>query len=98
LKDPAFQRRIHLAEYSSNHCGATPLAWYVMKEWLQVFEYRIQLHARIFILSGVVALLIALLTISYRIIKATRVNPVDTLRQDRRGTVFSLVLSQNRSI
>lgn len=61
---------------------ATPLAWYVMKEWLKVFEYRISLHAGIFIFSGMIALVIALLTISYRTLKAVRGNPVNSLRQE----------------
>lgn len=61
---------------------ATPVAWYVMKEWLKVFEYRISLDAGIFFLAGGIALLIALLTISYRAMKAVSVNPVNSLRQD----------------
>ena len=61
---------------------ATPLAWYAMKEWLAVFEYRISLHAGIFILSGLIALMIALATVSYRTIKAVRMNPVNSLRQE----------------
>jgi putative ABC transport system permease protein len=61
---------------------ATPLAWYMMKEWLKVFEYRIPLHAGIFLLSGLIALLIALATISYRTFKAARANPVNSLRQE----------------
>jgi putative ABC transport system permease protein len=61
---------------------ATPLAWYMMKEWLKVFEYRISLHAGIFLLSGLIALLIALATISYRTLRAVHTNPVDSLRQE----------------
>jgi putative ABC transport system permease protein len=61
---------------------ATPLAWYMMKEWLKVFEYKISLHPGIFLLSGLIALLIALATISYRTFKATRGNPVNSLRQE----------------
>jgi putative ABC transport system permease protein len=61
---------------------ATPLAWYIMKEWLKVFEYKITLHAGIFLLAGIVAMLIALLTVSYRTLKAVRGNPVNALRQE----------------
>jgi putative ABC transport system permease protein len=61
---------------------ATPLAWYVMKEWLAVFEYRISLHAGIFLLAGLLALVIALGTVSYRTLKAVKVNPVNSLRQE----------------
>lgn len=61
---------------------ATPLAWYLMTEWLKVFEYRISLHPGIFLLAGLVALAVALATISCRTLRATRVNPVDSLRQE----------------
>jgi putative ABC transport system permease protein len=61
---------------------ATPLAWYMMKEWLKSFEYKISLHAGVFLLSGVIALFIALATVSYRILKAARANPLNSLRQE----------------
>lgn len=61
---------------------ATPIAWYVMNEWLAVFEYRIPLSAGIFLFAGIVALMIALATVSYRTLKAVRVNPVKSLRQE----------------
>ena len=61
---------------------ATPLAWYMMSEWLKVFEYKISLHAGIFVLAGFIAMLIALATVSYRTFKAVRVNPVNSLRDE----------------
>lgn len=61
---------------------ASPIAWYVMREWLKSFEYRISLQVWVFLLAGVVALLIALVTISYRTMRAVGVNPADTLRQE----------------
>ena len=61
---------------------ATPLAWYMMKEWLKVFEYRISLDAGIFILAGIIAASIALATVSYRTLKAVQGNPVNSLRQE----------------
>ena len=61
---------------------AAPLAWYAMNEWLKVFEYRVPLRAGIFLLAGALTLVIALLTISYRTIRAVRVNPVKSLRQE----------------
>ncbi len=61
---------------------ASPIAWYTMHQWLQAFEYRISLQAWIFLLAGAAALLVALLTISYRTIKAIRTNPVNSLRQE----------------
>jgi putative ABC transport system permease protein len=60
---------------------ATPLAYYVMNEWLSAFEYKIPLHAGIFLLAGLIALLIALATVSYRAFDAARSNPVQSLRQ-----------------
>jgi putative ABC transport system permease protein len=61
---------------------ATPVAYYLMSEWLKAFEYKISLGASIFVLSGLIALLIAFATISYRTFKAARANPVSALRQD----------------
>jgi putative ABC transport system permease protein len=59
---------------------ATPFAWYMMDSWLQNFAYRIQLGVGIFLLAGVIALLIAWITVSYQSIKAAIVNPVKSLR------------------
>jgi putative ABC transport system permease protein len=53
-----------------------------MNKWLQSFAYRIDLNVWIFILSGLEALVIALLTISYQIIKAATANPADSLRYE----------------
>ena len=61
---------------------AAPVAWFVMKRWLEVFEYRISLHPAIFLLAGFITLMIALLTISYRTFIAVRGNPVNSLRQE----------------
>jgi putative ABC transport system permease protein len=59
---------------------ASPLAWWMMSEWLGSFAYRIELGARAFIVAGAIALLIAWLTVSYQSIKAAVVNPVKSLR------------------
>lgn len=61
---------------------ASPVAWLYMNKWLQDFEYRIDIGWWIFILAGVVALLIALLTVSYQAIKAAISNPVKNLRTE----------------
>ena len=61
---------------------AWPIAYYAMNQWLQGFAYRINLSIGTFILSGLIALLIALLTVSYQAIKAARANPVDALRYE----------------
>jgi len=61
---------------------ASPVAWYAMNKWLQEFAYRINVTAGVFVLAGVVALLIALVTVSFQAIKAAFTNPVNTLRTE----------------
>ena len=61
---------------------ACPLAWYVMREWLNAFEYRIPLTAGVFILAGLIVLLLALLTVSYQSLKAAMFNPIDSMRKE----------------
>jgi putative ABC transport system permease protein len=61
---------------------AWPIAWYVMNQWLQNFAYRIDLTIWPFLLSGLLALLIALLTISWQAIRAATTNPVEALRYE----------------
>ncbi|MDZ7898762.1 MAG: FtsX-like permease family protein [Arcicella sp.] len=59
---------------------ASPIAYYFMQKWLQDFAYRIEISWWIFVMAGVVALLIALLTVSYQAIRAALANPVKSLR------------------
>ncbi|MES2279641.1 MAG: ABC transporter permease [Bacteroidota bacterium] len=61
---------------------ATPLAWYAMNNWLQGFAYRIGLHWTVFALSGIVVVIVALLTISFQTLKAALLNPVKSLRSE----------------
>ncbi|MFC2139238.1 ABC transporter permease, partial [Bacteroidota bacterium] len=61
---------------------AWPLAYYVMNNWLQDFAYRTNMNLWIFIISGLVVLTIALLTVGYQSIKAALSNPVDSLRNE----------------
>ncbi|MBW2174355.1 MAG: FtsX-like permease family protein, partial [Deltaproteobacteria bacterium] len=61
---------------------AWPVAYYFMSKWLQIFAYRINLDWWIFILAGVVALGIALLTVSYQAVRAATANPAETLRYE----------------
>ena len=61
---------------------AWPVAYYFMNKWLQNFTYRIDLSVWIFILSGLTAFCIALLTVSYQSIKVATTNPVDSLRYE----------------
>jgi len=59
---------------------SVPLTWYLMSNWLQSFEYKIDISWDVFLLSGVMALLIALVVISYQIIRSSLVSPADTLK------------------
>ncbi len=61
---------------------ATPVAWWAMNKWLQSFVYRIDLSWWIFALAGLLALLIAIFTVSFRAIKAAIANPVKSLRTE----------------
>lgn len=61
---------------------AAPLGWYLMKNWLEDFTYRISLNPVPFILAGIITLLIALLTMSVQAIKAARKNPVLALKTE----------------
>lgn len=61
---------------------AVPIAWYVMNSWLQNFAYRIGLSWWIFVLVGMMALLIVLVTVSFHVIKLARRNPVEALRYE----------------
>ncbi len=61
---------------------AWPIAYYAMNKWLQNFAYRIDIGLGIFLISGVIALIIALLIVSYKAIKAATANPVDSLRYE----------------
>jgi len=61
---------------------ATPVAWFVMNKWLQNFAYRVQVSWWIFAVAGLIALLIALVTVSFQAIKAAVSNPVKSLRTE----------------
>jgi putative ABC transport system permease protein len=61
---------------------AWPIAYYFMNIWLQSFAYRINISLWMFVLSGGLALMIALLTVSWQAIRAARSNPVESLRNE----------------
>ena len=61
---------------------AWPVAYYFMNKWLQDFAYRIEISWWVFVLSGGLALVIALLTVSFQAIKAATKNPVEALRYE----------------
>ena len=61
---------------------ATPVAWYFMNNWLQDFAYRVDISWWVFVMAGVIALCIALITVSLQAIKAAMANPVKSLRTE----------------
>lgn len=61
---------------------AAPIAWYGMSNWLQDFAYRIEMGIGVFLLAGITVLTVAWLTVSYQSVKATFINPVDSLRSE----------------
>jgi putative ABC transport system permease protein len=61
---------------------ATPVAWYVMHHWLQDFAYRITISPWLFVIAGLLAVFIALATISFQAVKAALANPVKSLRTE----------------
>jgi putative ABC transport system permease protein len=61
---------------------AVPISWYFMDDWLQNFAYRITISWWVFFLAGLLALVIAFLTVSFQAIKAAMANPVKSLRTE----------------
>jgi putative ABC transport system permease protein len=61
---------------------ATPLAWYIMNKWLEDFAYRTSIAWWMFAAAGSIVILIALITVSFRAIKAAIANPVRSLRTE----------------
>lgn len=61
---------------------AVPIAWFGMYKWLQEFAFRMDMSIWIFIAAGVVALLIAFITVSFQAIKAALMNPIKSLRTE----------------
>jgi putative ABC transport system permease protein len=61
---------------------AWPIAYWITRNWLQDFAYRTNLSAWIFVLSAGLALVVALLTVSFQSIRAATANPVDSLRYE----------------
>lgn len=61
---------------------AVPLAWYLMKKWLEDFTYKTEITWDVFVFAGIMALCIAVLTISYQSIRAALMNPASSLRSE----------------
>jgi putative ABC transport system permease protein len=61
---------------------ASPISWYLMHRWLNDFAYRIDMNTWIFLLAGLSAVVIALVTVSYHTIKAALANPIKSLKSE----------------
>jgi ABC-type antimicrobial peptide transport system permease subunit len=61
---------------------AAPVVYYIMKGWLSNFTYRVPLSWWIFAAGGILALLIAMIAVSYQSISAARANPVESLKNE----------------
>jgi len=61
---------------------ASPVAWYAMNRWLQDYTYRINIGLSMFLVAALLAIVIALVTVSFQSIKAAIVNPVKSLRTE----------------
>jgi putative ABC transport system permease protein len=61
---------------------SVPLSWYLMDLWLQGFAYRVSVDVLIFVYAGSIALIIALITVSFESLKAASANPLTALRSE----------------
>lgn len=61
---------------------AVPVSWYVMTNWLENFEYRVELGPVFFLAALLITLMIAIVTVGYKSLKAASANPVDSLRSE----------------
>ncbi len=61
---------------------AWPVAYFIIRSWLQSFAYRVDIEIQVFLFSAVLAIVIAFLTVSYQVIKAALANPVEALKYE----------------
>ena len=61
---------------------AAPIAWWLMRSWLNNFMFKIELNPLVFVAAGIATMMIAWLTIGYLTIKTASTNPVDTLKEE----------------
>jgi len=61
---------------------AIPVTWWAMNQWLNDFAYRVKIGPGIFLIASVIAIFIAVITISWQSLKAALANPVNSLRNE----------------
>jgi len=70
---------------------ASPIAWYAMHVWLQGYSYRINIQWWVFLMAGMLAVIVSLITVSFQAIKAAVANPVKSLRTEK-NTLSSQII------
>jgi len=75
-------RNITRGKQQTGFIFAIPMAWYALSQWLQNFAYQTELNWWVFLVSGMSAAGIALLTVSWQSWRAARRNPVEALRYE----------------
>ena len=63
-------------------CSSMPVSWWLVRQFLRGYAYRIDLSVGVFLLAGALALGIAGLTVGYQSVRAALANPVDSLRNE----------------
>ena len=61
---------------------ASPVAWWMMHQWLQDYPYHVNIQWQVFAIAGLLSFLISVITVSYQAIKAAVTNPVKSLRTE----------------
>lgn len=61
---------------------ASPIAWFIMKSWLETFAYHVSMGIDVFVIAAMVSIVIALITVTWQSVKAASANPVKSLRYE----------------
>ena len=61
---------------------ALPAVWFIARQWLNEFSYRISLKADLFLITALITTLVAILTVLYHAMRSARINPVEALRYE----------------
>lgn len=61
---------------------AAPIAWFFMRKWLEDFAYRIDIDGWVFVLAALTAVLIAMATVAFQVVRAAKTNPATSLRAE----------------
>jgi putative ABC transport system permease protein len=73
-------------------CIACPLSWYLMNKWLQDFAYHIRLGPDVFIIASIIAIVIAMVTVTWQSLITAWANPVEALRYERYIPISAIIL------